>query len=290
MHKKLHATAAALTVGLAGIVLSSMPPAAASQNSTQMPLAPVRASGQTVTPAFEGWYPNPDGTYSLSFGYYNRNTEEVVEIPLGKDNFIEPADLDGNQPTHFRPRRHWGVFAVTVPADFGDGRVVWTLKVRGETFAIPGHLAVEWKIDALAGEAGSGNTPPVLKFDADGPAGAGPRGITGSAATAKVGVPLDVSVWAADDGRPDTSVAGGGRQNVPVTLTWFKHQGPGEVSFSEPTGRVPIEGGSMTTAATFSAEGDYVLRVRANDASGVSGAGHAQCCWTNGFVKVSVTR
>jgi hypothetical protein len=30
--------------------------------------------------------------------------------------------------------------------------------------------------------------------------------------------------------------------------------------------------------------------VRANDASGVANAGHAQCCWTNGFVKVTVTR
>ena len=55
-------------------------------------------------------------------------------------------------------------------------------------------------------------------------------------------------------------------------------------------GEVPTEGGSMTTAATFDAPGDYVLRVRANDASGVSGAGHAQCCWTNGFVNVTVTR
>jgi hypothetical protein len=41
--------------------------------------------------------------------------------------------------------------------------------------------------------------------------------------------------------------------------------------------------------ATFSAPGEYVVRVRANDASGVAGAGHAQCCWTNGFIKVTVT-
>jgi hypothetical protein len=48
--------------------------------------------------------------------------------------------------------------------------------------------------------------------------------------------------------------------------------------------------GRATTAATFSEPGEYVLRVRANDASGVAGAGHAQCCWSNGFVKVIVTR
>ena len=34
----------------------------------QPPLAPVRDSGQTVTPAFEGWYANPDGTFSLPDG------------------------------------------------------------------------------------------------------------------------------------------------------------------------------------------------------------------------------
>ena len=50
-------------------------------------LAPVRPSGQTVTPVYEGWYRNADGTYSLSFGYYNRNTSEVLSIPAGTDNF-----------------------------------------------------------------------------------------------------------------------------------------------------------------------------------------------------------
>jgi hypothetical protein len=258
--------------------------------SQQMPLAPRRASGQTVTPAYEGWYENPDGSYTLSFGYYNRNTEEILDIPVGEANFIEPAELDGDQPTHFLPRRHWGVFGVRVPADFGDGRVVWTLEVRGETFRVPGHLQAEWKIDALAGEAGSGNMPPLLRMAADGREGAGPGGVTGKPMTAKVGEPIELTVWASDDGRPDTSVRSGGRRDVPVTLTWFKHQGPGEVTFSETSARVPVAGGSMTTLVTFDAPGEYVVRVRANDASGVSGAGHAQCCWSNGFVPVTVTQ
>lgn len=270
-------------------VAPSITPGAAGP-AQQIPLAPLRASGQTVTPAYEGWYENPDGTISLSFGYYNRNSDEVLDIPLGEDNFIEPAQYDGDQPTHFLPRRHWGVFTITVPADFGDGRVVWTLNIRGETFRVPGHLKAEWQIDALAGEAGSGNTPPVLKFDPAGPEGAGPGGITGEPMAAEVGVPVEITVWASDDGRPDTSVASGGRRDVPVTLTWFMHQGPGSVTFSEESARVPVEGGSMTTMATFDEPGEYVLRVRANDASGVSGAGHAQCCWSNGFVQVTVTQ
>ena len=45
-------------------------------------------SGQTVTPAYEGWYENEDGSLALSFGYYNRNTEEVVNIPIGPSNRI----------------------------------------------------------------------------------------------------------------------------------------------------------------------------------------------------------
>ncbi len=273
----------AAAVALA-VVTGALPAAA------QRPLGTVSRSGQTVTPAFEGWYQNPDGTFSISVGYYNRNYEEVLEIPLGSDNFIEPASLNGPQPTHFQPRRHWGVFAVTVPADFGNREVVWTLRIRGQTFTIPGSLHRDWKIDALEGEAGAGNTPPVLRFDRDGPEGSGPAGITASSFAVSIGNPLTLTVWAKDDGRGSGSVRGEGEQAEPVTLTWFKHQGPGDVTFSEPTAQVDIAGGAATTIATFSEPGEYVVRVRANDASGVSGAGHAQCCWTNGFVKVTVTK
>ncbi len=255
----------------------------------QRPLGTVSASGETVTPVFEGWYQNPDGTYSVSFGYYNRNREEVMEIPIGPSNFIEPGELNQGQPTHFQPRRHWGVFVVRVPADFGDQSVVWTLKNRGKTFSIPGSLHRDWKIDALEGEAGSGNTPPVIRFEEHGPAAQAPGGITSGPLSTSVEHALTLTVWASDDGRPSGSVARAGREDAPVKLTWFKHQGPGEVTFSEGQLEVPSAGGSATTTVTFSEPGEYILRVRANDASGVTGAGHAQCCWTNGFVKVTVT-
>ena len=127
----------------------------------QIPLPPSSATGRTVTPAYEGWYENADGTYSLSFGYYNRNTGEVLEIPLGPDNRIEPAGLAQNQPTRFEEGRHWGTFAVRVPGDYGDQEVTWTLKMKGQTFMVPGHLHPDWKIDALH-EGAHDNTPPVL--------------------------------------------------------------------------------------------------------------------------------
>jgi hypothetical protein len=108
--------------------------------------------------------------------------------------------------------------------------------------------------------------------------------------TATTGRPVALTVWARDDGKGATSVASAGRGvPPPVQLAWFKHQGPGRVAFEPATGRVGSAGGQATSQATFSAPGDYVIRVRANDSS-VAGAGHAQCCWTNGFLKVTVTR
>jgi hypothetical protein len=258
--------------------------------AAQAPLGPLKASGQGVTPAFEGWYKNPDGTFSISFGYYNRNTAEALEIPVGPDNFIEPGAKDQGQPTHFEPRRHWGVFAVKVPANFGDKKtVVWTIKIRGETWAIPGSLHPNWQIDALEGEGGSGNTPPSLRFSASGPEGAGPGGIYGTPLSGKVGQPVTVNVWAKDDGKAVGSIARDGRPGMNVNLMWFKHQGPGTVTFTPPNPRAGADD-LATTTATFSEAGEYVLRVRANDASGIAGAGHAQCCWSNAFVKVTVTR
>ena len=97
-----------------------------------------------------------------------------------------------------------------------------------------------------------------------------------------------MNVWARDDGKASTSVASAGRGAAPVALAWFKHQGPGKVTFDPPTGRAAAAGAQATTNATFSEPGSYIVRVRANDASGVANAGHAQCCWSNGFVKVTV--
>lgn len=257
---------------------------------SQVPLGIRTGNGLSVTPVYEGWYENPDGTFSLSFGYYNRNFEEVVDLPHGEANRIEPAAFDGTQPTRFHPRRHWGVFAVTVPADFGYEAIVWTIDFRGERYSIPGRLHLDWRIDALDGEAETGNTPPALAFAEDEPRGAGPGGPWWGPVEAVAGTPVPLTVWAWDDGRARGSIATAGSTGVPVTLTWFKHQGPGDVTFDEDSARVPVEGGKATTVATFMEPGDHVIRVRANDASGVSTAGHSQCCWTNGFVRVTVTR
>jgi hypothetical protein len=77
-------------------------------------------SGQNIAPAYEGWEKNADGSFNLVFGYFNRNWEERIDLPVGPDNSIEPGGPDQGQPTHFFPRRNRFVFRIRAPADFGD--------------------------------------------------------------------------------------------------------------------------------------------------------------------------
>jgi hypothetical protein len=68
--------------------------------------AQVLGSGQNVVPVYEGWEQNADGTFNLVFGYYNRNWDEELDVPVGPDNNLEPGGADQGQPTHFLPRRN----------------------------------------------------------------------------------------------------------------------------------------------------------------------------------------
>src|SRR5207248_398762 len=63
-------------------------------------------SGQSISPAFEGWWANADGSYTLFFGYMNSNWQQEFDIPTGPDNNIQPGGPDQGQPTHFFPRRN----------------------------------------------------------------------------------------------------------------------------------------------------------------------------------------
>ncbi len=240
--------------------------------------------GQSVNPSFEGWYPNDDGTFSLSYGYFNRNYEQALDIPVGADNRFEPGPVDRGQPTHFLPRRQTGLFTVTVPADFGDRPLTWTVTAGGETFSVPGHLRPEWEIDARL-EITSGNRPPALRFAPDGAAAQGPGGVR-AALVADAGQPVTITLWASDDGVQKRPTG-----NPPqFGLVWSKFRGPGEVTFGEARPTVAEDGRAETTA-TFSAPGTYVLRVLAWDDSGPQGlimAGGFQCCWTNAYLDIDV--
>lgn len=259
----------------------------------QLPIEPSHESGQSITGAFEGWFANPDGTYCILLGYYNRNTKRELDIPAGPNNRIEPGGPDQGQPTHFMTGRQWGVFTVTVPKDFGNKKLTWTLIANGQTTVIPMSLNPLWEVSPFV-EA-SGNTPPFISFE-EGKLGVqGPRGSTATFTTT-VASPLALSVWVSDDAKTPRSATQGLRF-APVTVGWSKFRGPGSVTFAESKPKVekvetkltpaPVFTGKASTTATFGEPGEYLLRLVANDASGDGGRGF-QCCWSNAYAKVSV--
>jgi hypothetical protein len=259
-----------------------------------LPFEPKHEAGDGITGAFEGWFRNPDGSYGLLLGYYNRNQKQDVDVPIGPNNRIEPGGPDRGQPTHFAPGRGWGMFTIKVPADFGDSRLIWTLVVNGQTNVVPASLKTEWEISPFQ-EASIGNTPPVLGFEQNGPSVQGPGSLV-TERTAKVGTPLPLTVWASDDAKVTANIARARNQGPPVTLRWSLYRGVGKVEFSESRPEVKkIEragaafSGTATTTAMFSEPGDYTLHVVANDSSGDGGGGF-QCCWTSAQVKVTVGR
>jgi hypothetical protein len=290
-----------VVVTLAGWVLVG-----SGQQTTRAPLPfePLGNSGQAIFPAYEGWFPNDDGTFTLLVGYFNRNSEQVLDIPVGPNNRIEPGGPDYGQPTHFLPRRHYGVFSITVPKDFGSNRYTWTLTANGQISTVSFGLVTPYQVEPFLNR-GNGNTPPTIKFSPEGPNIHGPvRGIS-QTLEGTVGQAVDLRLWVTD--KPSTIIfenpgrggggggGGGGRGRgrggeppPPYTITWFKHSGPGDVTFANDTPPVDFKGDGLTeTTATFDAPGTYVVRAQANDQSG-NGGGGDQCCWTTAHVRVSV--
>lgn len=292
------------------LVLSTAGAIAAMQAQTQtgaaplLPSAPVLQSGTSVSPAFEGWFDNPDGTHTFLIGYYNRNASAEIDIPIGPNNKFEPGDIDMGQPTHFLTRRRFGVFTVTVPKDFPKTQKIrWTLTANGVTTTIPFHMHTDYNLTPLKSQEESPNrefnTPPVLRFAEAGPAIVGPRS-TGTkptlTRTATVGAPMTLDVWADDDALYSTggnAPMSGSRPVVILDVT--KYRGPGSVTVTNPLkletlkGGKPMErySGKGTAAVTFSEPGDYLLHVNGGDYSG-NGGGGSGCCWTTATIKVTV--
>ncbi len=160
-------------------------------------------SGQHIEPAFEGWRPNEDGSFNLMFGYMNENWEEEPNVTVGENNMFSPGDADRGQPTHFLPRRNRFTFEVTVPSDWGERELVWTLAVNGVERKAYGTLKADYLVDnmVIASETGSlgagtsspesrANTPPVVTVQGD------------AIRTVRVGQPLALRTSVVDDGLP----------------------------------------------------------------------------------------
>jgi hypothetical protein len=268
------------TVSLVATLLAGWTVLTAAQQPTVLVMGPPRERGASITPAYEGWYQNDDGSFSLLIGYYNRNSKEPLTIPVGPNNKIEPGDPDQGQPTFFETGRQWGVFVIKVPKDFGDKVVKWTIVSNGETQSIPFSLNKGYPITPYK-ELGMGNQPPVLWFGEGGAKVTGPPiGVAGTI-TGTVNQPVAINFFAEDVKEKDSKTV-----NV-ATVSLHKHRGPGNVTYDKARIPVPKAGEAMTASATFSAPGEYLLRVQANDESGEGGGGF-QCCWTNTYLKVTV--
>ena len=272
-----------------GIVTSWAVAAGAQRPQRNLPLDPPRERGTSITPAYEGWYANPDGSFSMLIGYYNRNTKEALDIPVGPNNRVEPGAPDQGQPTHFEIGRQWGVFVVNVPKDFGTKTVTWTIVSNGEAQSVPFTLNKGYPVSPYK-ELGMGNQPPVLAFSQGGAKVTGPPVGVSASFNATVNQPVAISVWVEDPKAPGEAEAPPallGPVAKVATVSFHKFRGPGKVTFDK--GRIPVDqqGAMISAAATFNAPGDYLLRAQANDESGEGGFGF-QCCWTNTYVKVTV--
>ena len=106
---------------------------------------------------------------------------------------------------------------------------------------------------------------------------------------------LTLPVWASDDAKYSSgSNAPQRNPPPPVILHWSKYRGPGNVTFDkvnpvfEKVDGAAAFNGKATVNAKFSAPGEYILHVLAEDYSGAGGGGEV-CCWTTQMVKVTVT-
>lgn len=270
-----------------------------------LPSSPKLGFGASVTPAYDGWYSNPDGTFTYVIGYYNRNWTQEVDIPIGPNNHFEPGDPDRGQPTHFMPNRNFGMFAITMPKDFPPTeRMWWVLTLNGVTSRVPFHRSPDYNFSPqVASEESPGgayNKPAQLKFGPTEPWIQGPVATLSKAfsRTATVNQPMTIDMWVADDAlySSGTNAPIVGRQPPIVEMVVNKYRGPGKVTVGKGHEKVeaikggkieePFEGKTSTTV-TFDQAGDYVVHVTALDLSG-PGGGATGCCWTTAMIKVAV--
>ena len=281
----------------AGVIVATMAGGVFVSGQTQTAVPePRRSFGASITGAFEGWFYNPDGSRSFLVGYYNRNSQQTVDVPIGPNNRIEPGGPDMGQPTHFLPGRQWGMFIVPVPREFKPtDSYVWTIIANGQTTSIPLRLHADYVMSPFK-EIAVGNTPPILRFEPTGRGIQGPLAQIASAPirTAAVSAPLALELWTIDDMKYTSGTnAPMSTPRPPVTLSISKYRGPGTVTIdkAKPTvekiaGEGPFNG-KATASVKFSEAGDYLLHVIANDYSGDGGQGFG-CCWTTGLLKVAV--
>lgn len=271
--------------------------------------------GLPIIPVLEGWVENADNTVSFSFGVINRN-EEAFDIPLGANNFIEPAERNGSQPTHFPAGRSTGIFAITVPNDQKEVDVWWHLvSSTGEDMKVPGRWGSgAYELDFILPRP-QGSMQPEVGIGENGELAAGLTAHHGAfpGGNARVGEPVAISVNVNDPSDRDPTDPRFG-EPLDVGVEFNKWQGPGDVEFTrhattvietnpyeesdrrfrffrEPAvNAVPVKGGTgvATVYATFSEPGDYVISSKVNNFAAPESSNGDQCCWSNVYQHITV--
>jgi len=310
--QQLHKPLVSLVSGLL-VVFSLAVQAQPSDQPRFLSLTP--PDGLPIIPVLEGWIANADGTVSFSFGTINRN-EEAVEMPIGANNYIEPAKWNGVQPTHFPAGRATGVFAVTVPGDEKEIDVWWHLiSSDGEDLKVPGRWGSgAYELDFILPRP-QGSMQPQVGIGADGALAAG---LTAHRAdypggTVRAGTQIAISVNVSDPSVRDPSDPRFG-EPLDIGVAFDKWQGPGDVEFArhestiveenpyeesdrrfrffrEPAeNETKVKGGSgvATVYATFSEPGEYVISTKVDNFTAPESSNGDQCCWSNAYQRITV--
>ena len=281
----------------------------AGAQESQRYLRPPPKGGLPIVPFMEGWYNNEDGSVTVSFGYENRNETEVA-IPIGENNYLEPPQFDGMQPEVYSPGRHMGVFAITIPATMIEETAWWHLKTGdAEATRVPGKRgSTAYELDRSPRPQGS--VQPYIWFE-EGKPGTGPEGVMATKVkTVAVGKPLTLEVGTKDPSVRDPSNPVFAKP-LDSRVMWYKHQGPGEVRFTEHPSTpfmttphvslrnampaspariaIPESVGPALVIATFSEPGEYLIRARVDNWNASDSDGFDQCCWSNAYQRVNVT-
>jgi hypothetical protein len=277
-----------LGVGITTGGLHAQTPAAGTPQTPKGPpteISQVRFNaGQAVVPYFEGWIKNPDGSFDMVFGYFNRNYQQEFAIPVGPDNKVEPLTGDAGQPTYFLPRRQRWMYRVKVPANFGKQSLIWTITANGRTERAYGELIPAQEINERVVMT-NGNFDPGVD-DPNQP----PALTVAATLTARVGASLTLTVAASDDGLPRPRQApapkpaetrtgdnpfavaqvnsSAAQRPRGLSVSWTQYGGPAKVTF-EPATAIAIPGGrgDATTVARFTQPGIYRLVASATDSA-----------------------
>src|SRR5262249_32456141 len=216
---------------------------------------------QPIHLQYDGYVKNKDGTYTLSFGYFNLNHVDL-SIQPGEDNTFVPSPADRNQPILFEKGRHRFACSMVLPPDF-DGNLQWTVRFAGKTSTTTAKtLDPLYELELNSARRATGGldlvkaprgvcinrAPAVQVINPLADINAGGDTLAATSFATRLDRELSLGGNVEDDGLP---------RHAKLTVSWKKNSGPGEVAFSDAS--LPA------TRVRFSAVGVYELELSATD-------------------------